>query len=119
MDENNDKKYIDLDEALTRVRGNKTIYRKMLGLFLQSKELDALEESLGRQDYPQAADLAHAIKGMTGNLSLTALFEASTKLMQELREGTPREESLREYREALKETRDQVEALCARMDGEA
>ena len=103
--------YINLDEALGRVRGNKKLYRRMLGLFLASEEFTALEEHLLQQDYAKAADVAHGIKGMTGNLSLSQLFKTSTHLMDILRQGAPDEQSLADYREAYTNTKSCVEAL--------
>jgi HPt (histidine-containing phosphotransfer) domain-containing protein len=110
MDE---KKYVDMETGLARVRGNTVIFKKMLGMFLQSKEFAAFEESLEKQDYSKAADLAHAIKGLTGNLALTPLFEESTKLMNQLREGKYDEAALQNYRAILTETRAEVEGILA------
>jgi HPt (histidine-containing phosphotransfer) domain-containing protein len=110
MDE---KKYIDMETGLGRVRGNAAIYKKMLGMFLNSKEFGAFEEALTANDYSKAADVAHAIKGLTGNLALTPLFEESTKLMNQLREGKYDEATLQNYRTALTETRGEVEKVLA------
>ncbi len=40
------KEYIDLDAALGRVRGNKGLYGRMLGMFTASEEFGALEEAI-------------------------------------------------------------------------
>lgn len=104
---------IDVDEGLARVRGNQMIYRKMLGLFLQSTEFDELEAALGKQDYPKAQQLAHTIKGMTGNLSLTRIFLLSTQLMTQLKDGPPNDATLADYRAALEATKTAVEAKIA------
>jgi hypothetical protein len=55
--------------------------------------------------------VAHAIKGLTGNLALTPLFEESTSLMNQLREGAYEEATLQNYRTILTETRDEVKKL--------
>lgn len=106
-----DKQYVDLDGALARVRGNKMIYKKMLGLFTKSAEFDAFEEALAAQDYARAAEVAHGIKGMTGNLSFTKLFETSAELMVQLRDGPADPQLLADYRDALEKTRDVVARL--------
>jgi HPt (histidine-containing phosphotransfer) domain-containing protein len=106
-----DEKYIDLETGLGRVRGNSVIYKKMLGMFLNSKEFDAFEDALTANDYQKAADVAHAIKGLTGNLALTPLFEESTKLMNHLRAGSYDEAILRNYRTILTETRAEVRKM--------
>lgn len=109
------KRILDLDEALSRVRGKQTIFKRMLTLFLNSEEFSAFESALAAQDYDRAADVAHAIKGMTGNLSMNALFESSTELMQQLRSGPPDQQLLETYREALVQTRQAVNEVMATM----
>jgi HPt (histidine-containing phosphotransfer) domain-containing protein len=99
------KKYIDVDDALSRVRGNKSLYRKMLNLFLQNEEFDNLDNYLAEKDYEKAAASAHAIKGMTGNLSFTALFECSTELLKQLQQGPPDETTVQNYHKALDMTK--------------
>jgi HPt (histidine-containing phosphotransfer) domain-containing protein len=106
-----DEKYIDMETGLGRVRGNSVIYKKMLGMFLNSKEFEALEEALTAKDCQKAADVAHAIKGLTGNLSLTLLFEESTKLMNQLRAGSYEEATLLNYRGILARTREEVKKV--------
>lgn len=108
-------KYIDVDNALARIRGNKKLYIRMLGLFTQSKEFASLDEMLELEDYENAANVAHAIKGMTGNLSLTKLFETSMELMQQLRQGAPAKETLDAYQNALTETRRCVDEVIAEL----
>lgn len=111
------KGYINLDEGLGRVRGNKTLFKRMLGLFLANDSFAQLEESLAAGEYEKAGEHAHAIKGMTGNLSLTPLFEASTTLMNELRQGQPASEgALATYRDAYEKTRVAVEELVQELE---
>ncbi|MDR1194495.1 MAG: Hpt domain-containing protein [Peptococcaceae bacterium] len=114
----NRKQYVDIDEALARVRGNKKFYRRMLGLFLGSGEFAAMDEALAAADYGKAADVAHGIKGMTGNLSLTALFKTSTRMMDTLRQGSLDESALAEYRDAYAKTKLYVEEVARELDAE-
>ncbi|MDR0426539.1 MAG: Hpt domain-containing protein [Clostridiales bacterium] len=106
--------WINLEEGLGRMRGNETLYKKLLNIFLSSPEFDALEEALNADDTRRAVDVAHGIKGMTGNLSLTALFEGSTKLMNELRAGLADPATVAAYRDILKKTREEVKAYLSR-----
>ncbi len=101
--------YVNVEVGLGRVRGNTKIYARMLGLFLKSEEFAQLEQSLEAGDIERAADLAHAIKGMTGNLALDALFELSTKMMGQLREGVADRQTAEELFSALAITRKYVE----------
>ncbi len=104
--------YLDLEEGLSRVRGNKVLFKKMLQMFTASTEFEKFDDCISAGDISGAADVAHAIKGMTGNLSLTALFEISTTLMNELREGTLDNNSISEYREILAGTLVEVNRVC-------
>jgi HPt (histidine-containing phosphotransfer) domain-containing protein len=112
------RQYVDMDEALARVRGNKKFYRRMLGLFLTSGEFAALDEALAAADYGRAADVAHGIKGMTGNLSLTALFKTSARMMDTLRQGHLDEDALADYRDAYALTVYHAEAVARELDQE-
>lgn len=111
--------YLDIEGGLGRLRGNKKLYGRMLQMFMQSAEIDALETALDGQDYPKAAELAHTIKGVSGNLSMPELFETSTELMNQLRSGAPTSEALARYREAVAATRPLVEATIADLAAEA
>ena len=112
-------KYVDVDGALTRLRGNKKLYAKMLNMFLNVNEFTEFEEAIAKEDLNRAADLAHSIKGMTGNLSLTTLFEQSEKLMHQLRQGELNQELIALYRETYTLTRGFVEEVKTQMENEA
>ena len=113
MPEQDIKQYLDLESGLARVGGNQVIFKKMLQMFSNSQEFLSFEESLAAQDYNKAADLAHAIKGMTGNLSLVKVYETSSVLMQQLRSGIPDATLLAEYRDALEKTKAYVAQYLA------
>ena len=108
--------YIKVKEGLARVRDNKKLYRRMLGLFLESGEFASLEEYLTQREYAKAADSAHTIKGMTGNLSLTALFNISTKLMEDLRQGVTSDEAEASLRAAYSQTRIYAEEVMTELE---
>ena len=110
--------YINVKEALARVRDNKKLFRRMLGLFMESGEFANLEDNLMQRDYSKAADAAHAIKGMTGNLSLTELFKISTRMMEELRQGIASEETQADFRAAYGQTRIYVEEVMQELDSQ-
>ena len=110
--------YVNIKEGLGRVRDNKKLFRRMLGLFMESGEFAVLEDSLMQKDYNKAADAAHAIKGMTGNLSLTELFKISTRMMEELRQGIASEDTQTDFRAAYSQTRLYVEEVMAEMDSQ-
>ncbi|MDR2897811.1 MAG: Hpt domain-containing protein [Spirochaetaceae bacterium] len=108
--------YVDVESALARVRGKTALYRRMLDMLLQSEEFTNLDTYLNEKEYSKAAETAHAIKGMTGNLSLTRLYEDSTTLLQELRQGEPSAETLEKYRSSLEKTFLSIKEVIARLD---
>ena len=109
---------INLEEGLSRIRGNKALYVKMLGMFLDNKEIGLFEKNLAENDLAQAADIAHAIKGMTGNLSLISLSAVSSDLIDSLRKGVRDQALIDRYDNILDETFKQVRALKQRLESE-
>jgi HPt (histidine-containing phosphotransfer) domain-containing protein len=108
---------INTDSGLQRLRGNKKLYRRMLQMFLDGPECGQLEDALAGAD-PAAADAAHTVKGLAGNLSLDLLFETSAVLMNELRAGAAAPAAEAAYRDALVRTREAVRALIAEWETE-
>ena len=111
-----DPVYINLEEGLGRIRGNKSLYKRMLQMYLASPEFEKLETCFNANDAKGAAEVSHAIKGMVGNLGLTALFEISTALMNSFRAGNWDEALIDSYRLAEKETRIAVNETLTTLD---
>ncbi|CAE6488957.1 unnamed protein product, partial [Rhizoctonia solani] len=71
-----------LDETLRRVGGKRAIVTRMLALFVREYRGfgDRLASALAAGDYDGARRMAHTLKGVAGNLSAEALFEAARRL---------------------------------------
>ena len=65
---------IDYDGAMERFGGNAELYER-------------LEQALAGGDVDTAVREAHTLKGVAGNLSFAALYEAASKVNAALREG--------------------------------
>ena len=102
------KDYLDLDDGLARIRGNKALYKQMLNLFLGSEEFQAFEDAIANHDNKMAEAKIHGIKGLSGNLSMPALFETSSALNVQLKTGDAEPATLAEYRAAYEETKKHV-----------
>lgn len=82
----------DVQDGLDRVMGDRDLYEMMLGMFLSAVE----EHAIAPEDF-DAADLdglikkVHTLKGITGNLALTPLFNGYTEALGLLRAGRPGE----------------------------
>ena len=94
---------IDYDAALARFMGKQAIYEKYLRKLPEDAHMDAAFE---QQDDAELLEQVHAIKGMTGTLGITGLFEQSTAIVALLRAGT--REGLQEKMTSLKQEWDRV-----------
>ncbi len=75
----------DVDGVMDRFMGDEELFIGCLAQFAQSDELDTLEECVMREAYEEAFEAAHALKGVTGNLGLTPLFDKVCVLVEALR----------------------------------
>lgn len=80
---------VNVEEALDRMMGNTALYEKMLGRFVDMAETSAVTPDFDNNDYQEIIEKAHALKGATGNLSLTPLYEAYTEIVSLLRKDDP------------------------------
>lgn len=78
---------IDYDEAMERFGGNAALYERLALKFLDDAHFAALEQALADGDVDTAVREAHTLKGVAGNLSFAALYEAASKVNAALREG--------------------------------
>lgn len=74
---------VNLQGALERFMNNEGLYLKFLNKFPEEPTFARLEESMQKEDYPEAFRQAHTLKGVSANLGLDPLT-ASTELLVEL-----------------------------------
>ena len=82
---------VDIQDGLKRFVNNTALYEKMLKKFPAAAAGLPVMEHFQSGDLDAAVANAHTLKGMTGNLSLTPLYEAYTQIVALLREGKPEE----------------------------
>jgi len=80
---------INTDEGLQRMGGNVSLYERML-----VKLKDMIKESPVRMDfdcndYSDIIEAAHTIKGASGNLAVTPIYEFYSEFLMLLREQQP------------------------------
>ena len=78
---------VDVAAALERMMGSEALLERLLGKFPEDASYAALSAALGQGDVDQAVAAAHTLKGICGNLSLTALFPLFTQQVAALRRG--------------------------------
>jgi len=76
---------IDYEEGVSRFMGHAELYEKFLGKFPSDPGYPALEAAMAAKDLPAAFQAAHTLKGVSGNLSLTALYRALLPFVDALR----------------------------------
>lgn len=82
---------VDYYDGLNRFMGNQALYEKMLKKFPDNvRKLDVLS-FIEANDADTAVANAHTLKGVSGNLSLTPLYQAYTSIVALLRDGKPEE----------------------------
>jgi len=77
---------IDIESGLRRVGGNKRLYRQLIVDFAgtYASATDEIRKLIATGDLPTAERLAHAIKGIAGNISANGVFAAAGKLELEI-----------------------------------
>lgn len=82
---------VDVDGGLKRISGNEKLYIRLLGSFSKSIDTYRVDADFDGNVYDDIIEKAHAIKGVSGNLSITPVYEAYTKIVDLLRAGKPEE----------------------------
>ncbi len=101
----------NVDEGMARCMGNEALYLRLVTTIPAQANFDKLASSIEARDLDAAFDAAHALKGVTGNLALTPLYQAIFDITELLRARTDTDYS--ELIKSITELRDQLAALCA------
>jgi HPt (histidine-containing phosphotransfer) domain-containing protein len=79
----------DTKEGIARCINNESFYLRMVNKAVEEfDKFDLLEAALRDGDLDAAFHHAHALKGLTGNLSLTPLYEPVSEITELLRTHT-------------------------------
>lgn len=101
---------VDPNEGIKRFNGKKDIYEKFLNNFPDDEHYAKMLEAIDVGDTEAAFQAAHALKGVTGTISLNELYQNLNPLVEELRNGSL--DKVDELLPAIKESYDKViEAL--------
>jgi HPt (histidine-containing phosphotransfer) domain-containing protein len=106
-----------LDAGLSRLMGNKRLYRKLLVDFgnKYTETANGVREALDAKDFEQAHSLVHNLKGLAGNLAagdLQAAAEAMEKLIRRVQQETASNEQLdHQFTELEKAINQALEAV--------
>ena len=80
----------DVEDGLDRMLGRPELYLKFLFKLADDHGEDAalVRDALAQGDHDTAHRLAHTVKGVSGNLSATDLYQAATDLSNSIKDGT-------------------------------
>lgn len=82
---------VDVDDGLKRVMGNEKLYVRLLGKFVQMIKGSEVSVDFDASDCTATIEKVHAIKGTSGNLSITPIFKVYNDMLGLLRSGKPEE----------------------------
>ena len=79
---------LDTKDGLSRVGGNRKLYLKLLGQFIeqQGPAIEQIADALTRKDIALAERLAHTLKGVAGNIGATHVQSAAGALEKLIRD---------------------------------
>jgi HPt (histidine-containing phosphotransfer) domain-containing protein len=80
---------VDIEDGKKRFMNNTALYERMLRKLPENaKELE-VASYLHNGEYEKALSNAHTLKGVTGNLSVTPLYQGYSEIVTLLRENNP------------------------------
>jgi len=104
---------IDVDAGLSRVVGNKDLYRSLMGMFIETGLAfrEKISTALAEGDPKAAEREAHSIKGASANLGMSQLAEQTGALEAMLKEAPNDPETAEVFDRVDKEIQAMVSAL--------
>ena len=77
----------DIPAALSRCLGDTDFYLTWVNAFVTDPDFEKLDFAIRSKDYTAAFEAAHRLKGSSGTLGLTPLFQAVCAVVEDLRNG--------------------------------
>ena len=100
---------VNTDEGLSRCINNEAFYLRLVNKVLDdAASFDRLAAAVESGDKKAMFEVAHSLKGVLGNLSLTPLYEPTSEMTELLRAGEDAD-----YKAYVDEIRQKFEALKA------
>lgn len=82
---------VDIEDGLKRLNNNEALYKRLMGTFVKTLKEHYVPVDFDASNCADAIEHTHAIKGTSGNLSITPLYKAYTDIVDLLRAGKPEE----------------------------
>lgn len=96
---------VDTKGTLNRFAGSEELYVKFLNKFLDDETFAGIKPAFDSNDKEMALNTTHTLKGVSGNLGMTRLYEACSKTVELIRadEFDKAKASYKEVEDAYKE----------------
>ena len=78
----------NVDEAMKRCMNNEAFYIRLVTKALQDPSFEQLKDAVEAGNLDRGFELAHALKGVTGNLALDPLYDPICEMTELLRSRT-------------------------------
>ena len=78
---------VDVEDALARMMGSEALLERLLRKFADDESCARLLEAAEKDDAEAGLAAAHALKGVSGNLSLTRVYELTARQCELIRGG--------------------------------
>lgn len=78
---------IDIEETLTRLSNNAILLERVMLKFIQDDKLPKLEHAVNSWNPEAGEQVAHTLKGVSGNLGMVALCTYCDNFVQNIRKG--------------------------------
>ena len=78
----------DVDTGLALCMNNEDFYLRMVSMIISEASFEQLQKAIGENDLEEGFKAAHALKGVSGNLSLTPLYQKVVEITELLRSHT-------------------------------
>lgn len=99
----------NVEEGLKRCMNNEEFYLKLVTKAVDDASYDRLKAALDENDLDAAFEAAHALKGVSANLSLTPIYEPVYEITELLRSRTETDYS--EYLKKITDKKDELKNL--------
>lgn len=78
---------LDIKQALSQLGGKKGLYLRLLGMFQGSHagDVDRLVSVANEQDWTAVHEVNHALKGVTGNLAASELYNLCVSIDKKMK----------------------------------
>lgn len=76
----------NVTEGVSRCLNDESFYIDLVKSVIPDTRLDELEQYIAGKDLDKAFEVAHALKGMYGNISITPIYEPVCEMTELLRE---------------------------------